>query len=64
MESNKNNFAQVVSKIDALSPMKTLTRGYSITQKDNKIIKKAADLKKGDNISITFSDGNVNANIL
>ncbi len=64
LESNKNNFAQVVSKIDALSPMKTLTRGYSITQKDNKIIKKAADLKKGDNISITFSDGNVNANIL
>ncbi len=64
LESDKNNFTQVVSKIDTLSPMKTLTRGYSITQKDSKIIKKATDLKKGDNISITFSDGNVNANIL
>lgn len=64
LESNKHNFAQVVSRIDTLSPMKTLTRGYSIAQKDNKIIKKASDLKKGDNISVTFSDGSINANVL
>lgn len=63
IENNKHNFVNLVSKIDALSPMKTLTRGYSITEKDNKIIKKAADLKKGDDISITFNDGKINAKV-
>lgn len=63
IENNKHNFVNLVSKIDALSPMKTLTRGYSITEKDNKIIKKASDLKKGDDISITFNDGKINAKV-
>ena len=54
-------FLNIVSKLDSLSPLKTLTRGYSIVQKDNKIIKSKEDLKNGDNIQLTLVDGNVNA---
>ena len=54
-------FANLVSKLDSLSPLKTLTRGYSIVQKDNKIIKSKLDLNNEDNIKITLVDGDITA---
>lgn len=56
-------FSNLVSKLDSLSPLKTLTRGYSIIQKDNRIIKSKTDLNNGDNIQITLSDGNISATV-
>ncbi len=53
----KKDFLNSLSRLDALSPLKTLSRGYSITTKDNKTVKKAKDLKTGDKINIRFSDG-------
>ena len=53
----KTDFSNSLSRLDALSPLKTLSRGYSITMKDNKAVKKAKDLKTGDKINIRFSDG-------
>ena len=60
-KDNKNKFANIISKLDSLSPLKTLSRGYTITQKDGKILKQASDLNKNDNIEIKFIDGAVNA---
>ena len=56
-------FAQTVAKLDSLSPLKTLTRGYCLSEKDGKIIKSAKTLKKGDNIGIKFFDGEKQATI-
>lgn len=56
-------FAQIVAKLDGLSPLKTLTRGYCLSEKDGKIIKSAKTLKKGDNIGIKFFDGEKQATI-
>ena len=60
----KRDFSGAVTKLDALSPLKTLARGYSITTKKNKVVKFAKDLKKGDNITIRFSDGEKQAEIV
>ena len=57
-------FQANVLKLDALSPLKTLTRGYAIIQKNNEIIKKSKDLKKGDQIELKFSDGSKKAEII
>ena len=62
-QNKKSLWANTVSKLDALSPLKTLTRGYSLTEKDGKIIQKAEQLKIGDKIEIKFSDGTRNAQI-
>ena len=56
-------FSNLISKLDSLSPLKTLIRGYSIVQKDNKIIKSKSDLKDGDNVEIILKDGNISATI-
>jgi len=63
-KNNKNNYINIISKLDSLSPLKTLLRGYTITQKDGQTVKSVKQLKKEDNIKIKFIDGNVNAKIV
>ena len=53
-----------ISKLDALSPLKTLTRGYVITQKEGIIIKSVNDIEKDDEIELRFIDGTKNAKIM
>ena len=63
-EKNKNKYIELVSKLDTLSPLKTLTRGYSIIEKDAKIVKSVADLQTEDEVSIRLKDGEKQAKIL
>lgn len=64
VKDEKTKTIKVISKLDALSPLKTLTRGYAITEHEGKIIKKAEDLKTGDKIKLTFKDGSKNAQVI
>ena len=56
-EKDKTKYIEVVAKLDAYSPLKTLSRGYSITEKSGKIVKTVKELKKGDNVLIHLTDG-------
>ena len=47
-----------------MSPLKTLTRGYSLVEKYNKIVKSVKQLKENDEINIRFYDGDKKAKIL
>ena len=60
-EKEKNKYIELVAKLDALSPLKTLSRGYSITEKEGKIIKSKDELIKGDKIDLRFIDGRKSA---
>ena len=59
-EKEKAKYIELISKLDALSPLKTLYRGYSITEKNGKSVKSVKELKKGDKILIKLSDGEKN----
>ena len=63
-KEKKTEYIELVSKLDALSPLKTLTRGYTLIEKNKKIIKSKKDLKTGDKINIRFIDGKKEAEIL
>ena len=63
-EKNKNKYIELVSKLDTLSPLKTLTRGYSIIEKQGKIVKSITDLQTEDEISIRLKDGEKQAKII
>ena len=56
---HNSDFILLCSKLESLSPLKVLSRGYSIAKKDNNIIKSSSELSIGDNITIQFADGNV-----
>jgi exodeoxyribonuclease VII large subunit len=61
VEKNKSRYLQIVSKIDALSPLKTLSRGYIVAQNnDGNVISKTDQVKSGDNLKLTFIDGKIN----
>ena len=53
-----------ITKLDTLSPLKTLTRGYSIVQYEGKMINSVKKLNKGDKVNIKFIDGEKQAEIL
>ena len=60
----KTNMVKNISKLDALSPLKTLTRGYSIIQKDGKVIKSVNQLQKDDELEIRLTDGSTRAKVM
>ena len=64
LKEKKAYMIEWISKLDALSPLKTLSRGYSIVQKDNKIVKTVKELKQGDSIKLRLTDGEKEAKIL
>lgn len=61
---SKNLAFSIINKLDAISPLKTLTRGYCISEKDGNIVKSSKNLEKDDEIVLTFCDGKKNAKIL
>ena len=63
-EKNKNKYIELVAKLDTLSPLKTLLRGYSIVEKDGKVVKSVAELKAEDNVTIKLNDGEKQARIV
>jgi len=60
----KTNAIEIISKLDTLSPLKTLTRGYTIAEKDKKSIKSVKELQKDDIIQLKFIDGQIQSKIM
>ncbi|MGH9946994.1 MAG: exodeoxyribonuclease VII large subunit [Pyrinomonadaceae bacterium] len=53
-----------MAKLDALSPLSVLTRGYSITQKaDGEIIRNAHQTKKGERLNIRLANGKLETEV-
>ena len=63
-KEKQTKYIELITKLDTLSPLKTLLRGYSLTEKDNEIIKSAKELEKNDEINIKFYDGEKTAKIV
>ena len=60
----KSKTLNLLTKLDGLSPLKTLTRGYGIITLNGRTIKSVQNLNKEDEINIKLYDGTVNAKIL
>ncbi len=63
LSEKQKQFFSLVSKLDALSPLKVLSRGYSITEKNNEIIKSVKSVNIGDIISVRISDGSLKCTV-
>ena len=64
IDKKKNTYMNLLSKLETLSPLLTLKRGYTITKKDNKVIKSKKQVKKGDNLTIDFEDGSIKTEVI
>jgi exodeoxyribonuclease VII, large subunit len=65
LKEAKTSFVKENAKLDSLSPLKTLTRGYSIVtkQESGKVIKSVDDLNSGEKVNLRLSDGQKTATI-
>jgi exodeoxyribonuclease VII large subunit len=63
IETAKLDTYKLISNLDAISPLKTLTRGYCIAIVNNKTIKSVKDIKVNDEVNIKFVDGERQAKV-
>lgn len=62
VEKYRTRCIKSITQIDTLSPLKTITRGYSVTENsEGKVIHKVSDVKPNDEIKITVTDGKISA---
>ena len=61
----KQRFIGCTSKLDALSPLKVLTRGYALTQRvDGEVIRSVTQVNLQDQIRVTLGDGSLTAEVI
>ena len=60
----KTDMVKHIATLDALSPLKTLSRGYSIVQSKGKVIKSVNQLQKDDEVDLRLTDGIAKAKII
>ncbi len=51
-------------KLNSLSPLSVLSRGYAVLQKGDKIIRDIEEISVGDNLSLTLTNGTATAQII
>ena len=64
IERKKMAFSNIITKLDALNPLKVIARGYSaVFSEKGKLIKSVDDVKGGDKIEFRTVDGSVKATV-
>ena len=62
---NIQRYVALTAKLDAMSPLKVLTRGYSMAQNDRgEVVRSVSQVELGERIGISFSDGKVYATVM
>lgn len=65
VERRKLAFGQLTGKLEALSPLRVLDRGYSISRSESgKVLRSKSDTKPGESFQVVFSDGEAKARFL
>ena len=60
----QQSFLGLAAKLDALSPLKVLSRGYAVAScEDGNIIRSAKQANPNDRITVRFHDGSINATV-
>ena len=64
IHNHKQRYIAATAKLDAMSPLKVLTRGYAMAQdKEKNVIRSAKQIAVGQMLDISLSDGVVSATV-
>lgn len=64
IQYKKKQHAQMIRLLNSLSPTETLLRGYSYTEKQGEIIKHLSQVKVGDKIETSVTDGKIYSEVI
>lgn len=57
LDSADRSFVSLTARLDALSPLKVLSRGYAAVSKDNGTVNSVTQAQKGDILDVSLTDG-------
>ena len=60
-DSKRSTVSALAGRLDALSPLKVISRGYGLIKKDDKVVSSVSDFNVGDSVSVKLSDGEITA---
>lgn len=63
-EQKMDSFVNLTTRLNDLSPLNIMARGFSVAYKDEKCVSSVAYIKKGDNLNIRLKDGIVNCEVI
>ncbi len=61
---SENELREKILKLDSLSPLKVLARGYSVVEKNSAVITSADMLSLGDEIRVTLNEGKIKCSVI
>ncbi|WP_299998230.1 exodeoxyribonuclease VII large subunit [uncultured Cedecea sp.] len=65
LSESKQRFGRTIAQLEGVSPLATLSRGYSVTTADDgKVLKKTNQVKSGDKLTTRLDDGWVESQVL
>ena len=65
ISASNARFVSCVAKLDAMSPLKVLSRGYAMAQTGNgELLRSIHQVNPGDSILVNISDGTITASVL
>ena len=65
VDRRKRYYVELTAKLDAMSPLKVLTRGYAMAQAaDGTVIRSVKQVDSGDEITVQLSDGRISATVI
>ena len=65
MDRKKRRYIELTAKLDAMSPLKVLTRGYAMAQTaDGGLLRSVGQVSPGDAITVDLSDGRIHATVV
>lgn len=63
IDDKENKFLNASARLEALSPLSVLMRGYCVASKNGKAVKSKKDIKKDDELTLRFADGRVDISV-
>ncbi|WOD06324.1 exodeoxyribonuclease VII large subunit [Marinomonas sp. GJ51-6] len=59
LTNKQTAFARIIDKLNLVSPLNTLSRGYAIASKDKQVIRSIEEVEKGDALTVRVQDGEI-----
>ena len=64
IERKEAELSRHISKLEGLSPLKVLSRGYSLVYKGDSLISSSEQITEGDRVRLQFGNGGAEAEII
>ncbi len=62
-ENRKKQLANLAAKLDSLSPLSVMARGFSVVSAGGNSLSSAADVAAGDKLTVTLRDGDIDCTV-